>query len=68
MEELKRTPTDEELDQIQSHLSPKDFDEFLKDLASFHGIPVKMVDQTDEVKQALLDDAKACDPIGYSLE
>lgn len=66
--EEKRTPTDEELNQIQSHLSAKDFDAFLKDLAAFHGIPVTQVDQSDAVKQALLDDAKACDPRGYSLD
>ena len=78
MEEMKRNPTDEELNQIQSHLSPKDFDEFLKDLAAFHGIPVTQVDQSDAVKQALLDEAKlsqpsqsegkTCDPRGYSLD
>lgn len=68
MEEMKRNPTDEELDQIQSHLSPKGFDEFLKDLAAFHGINIKMVDQTDAVKQTLLDEAKTCDPRWYSLD
>ena len=55
MEELKRNPTDEELNQIQSHLSPKDFDEFLKDLEAMHGL---------KIYETVTD---CHDPHGYSL-
>lgn len=53
-----RTPTDEELALIQSHLSDKDFQTFLKDLEEKNWV---------KIEDTFLD-VPVTDPRGYSLD
>lgn len=53
--EEKRIPTDEELNLIQSHLSPEGFQAFLKDLEEKNWVKIG-------------DVFSATDPRGYSLD
>ena len=53
-----RSPTEEELNTLQEHLSPIDFDMLLEEITAMHGIEI----------EDTLKDIPITDPRGYSLE
>ena len=54
----KRNPTEEELNTLQEHLTPIEFDKLLEELKAFHGLVIWNI----------LIDEPTTDPRGYSLE
>ena len=53
-----RNPTEEELNTLQEHLSPIDFDMLLEEITAMHGIEI----------EDTLKDIPTTDPRWYSLE
>lgn len=56
--EIPNNMTDEELNKVQEHLSPMDFQKFLEELVALHCLNI----------EEILNDEPTTDPRGYSLE
>ena len=56
--EIPNNMTDEELNKVQEHLSPMDFQRFLEEMEAFHSLSI----------EEILNDTPTVDPRGYSLE
>jgi hypothetical protein len=56
--EIQNNMTDEELNKVQEHLSPMDFQRFLEELVALHCLNI----------EEILNDTPTVDPRGYSLE
>jgi len=56
--EIPNNMTDEELNKVQEHLSPMDFQRFLEELEASHSLKI----------EDILNDTPTVDPRGYSLE
>jgi hypothetical protein len=54
----ERNPTEEELNTLQEHLTPMEFENLLEELKAFHGIVIGKI----------ISDEPVTDPRGYSLE
>ena len=56
--EIPNNMTDEELNKVQEHLSPMDFQRFLEELEAFHSLKI----------EDILNDTPVTDPYWYSLD
>ena len=61
----------DEAETLKQTFWTNDLSNYFAEMEAFHGVTIKVVDVSPEIKQILLDEArgeKACDPHWYSLD